>query len=113
MRLIIFSILICSTVLGACDTHHDDFRFASGAPKTSFGSTGVAIGTAIKEVGGKRLVIQSGTEFTGKHNVEMLLRRETDFAIAQNDLRSDQKGDFRNLFAHVRSVLPLYSEVLF
>lgn len=115
---IIYFIFLYLLVL-SCSEKERNFKLATGSPSTSYYKVGDSIARILDNNSwikfdviaeyqdGKDTIILNSVD-----NTKLLSEKKVDFAIAQNDVILE-RNELKIKDMHLRSVLPLYSEIFF
>ena len=118
----IFLIVLFILGLLGCKDRKDCYRLAAGPPKTSYNKVGSTIASVICREGKVNIeAIFEPITFEGKalplnalNNCCLLSKNKVDFAISQNDVSLSPDMEEKGVeFSMLRSVIPLYPEMLF
>ncbi len=91
------------------------YSIATSSPSASYFGVGKAISSLLQKETDISIDLVSGSQLGSYVNCTKLLRKEVDFALAQNDtdIRPFLEKNTSIDESHIRTVLPLYPEILF
>lgn len=107
--------LVCIVVglmLSSC-TERANYKMATSSKSASYLEVGQELAFILEQDLGTSIQVLSNESLGSNLNVKLLAQQEVDFALAQGDTRLEHGEEYRKGSNKIRTILPLYPEILF